>query len=214
MPKAIIFLFALTILLCTNNTALAIGDCKNLMKSVSVDAEMTDMMKLAKISLSCDSKDELVCKQSNRSFSCETIETKLDENIKVFQKYRLAKFIANEKLNTPVGYKKKLKEKPISLGRKDTKTFCSFIETENYDPCKMEKNYLGSSVDGLMFSYSFILDPKGQAYVYAYETTELAFGFTCDVFSNKDCSSHGDDVYVQDLMKKSKLLALINKKSK
>ncbi len=210
MKKTIIFLSALTILLFTNNMAYAIGDCKNLIKKV--DAEMTDMIKIAKVSLSCDSKDEMVCKQNNRSFSCETIETKLDENIKVFQKYRLTKFIANEKLNIPTGYKKKLKDKPILLGKKDTKAFCSFIGTKNEDPCKTD-NYLGSSVDSLEYSFRFILDPKAQVYVYAYETTDLAFGFSCELFSSADCTSRGDSIFVQDLMKKGELLALINKKS-
>ena len=214
MPKIIIFLLSLIIILFTNNNAFAFGDCKNTINRF--DSELADQLKLAKISLSCDSKDQFVCKQNNRSFRCEDMKRKLNDDAKVFMKYHLPEFIELAKLNTPTGYQKKLQSKPISLGKKDTKTFCSFMETNYKETCEYDGDDSGpttGTANDLWLSFRFILDPKDQAYVYAYKTTDLAFSASCD-FSSPSmlCDSGDKSSFNQDLMKKSELLSIINKK--
>ena len=130
-------------------------------------------------------------------------------------KYHLAEFVEIAKLNTPTGYQKKLQSKPISLGKKDTKTFCSFIETEYNESCLTNRNDSGpisGDANDLWFSFRFILDPKDQAYVYAYETTDLAFSASCNLSSSGPCPTNGNSSLNQALMKKSKLLSIINGK--
>lgn len=213
VPKTIIFLLVLPLLFFTNTMAFAIGDCTNLMKSIST--KNADMFKIAKISLSCDSKNELICKQNSRSFNCEAIKEKLNTNAKVFQKYTLVEFIESQKRNTPTGYQKKLQTKPIYLSKKDTKAFCSFLETDTKKPCSKNINDsepISGTEDDLWFSFRFLLDTKAQAYVYAYETKDLNLSVSCDLASNASCSSSSESTAQQDLMKKNNLLSLIRSK--